>query len=240
MADEPALAVAGLGHNYGKFRALEAVEFTVARGAFTVLLGNNGAGKTTLFSLLTGLYHARDGRVAVCGHDLRSEPSRALRLLGVVFQQRSLDNDLTVWQNLRYSANLYGMSARAARARAEEETERLGVRERMHDKIRNLSGGQARRVEIARALMHRPELLILDEPTFGLDVSGRDALIEHVRGLCARGLSALWTTHLLDEVRPDDELLVLKSGRLARAGRAGAVAAVADAAPMRRALAGLL
>ena len=240
MADEAALAVAGLGHNYGKFRALEAVEFTVARGAFTVLLGNNGAGKTTLFSLLTGLYHARDGRVAVCGHDLRSEPSRALRLLGVVFQQRSLDNDLTVWQNLRYSANLYGMSARAARARAEEETERLGVRERMHDKIRNLSGGQARRVEIARALMHRPELLILDEPTFGLDVSGRDALIEHVRGLCARGLSALWTTHLLDEVRPDDELLVLKNGRLARAGRAGAVAAADDAAPMRRALAGLL
>ena len=240
MADEPALAVSGLGHSYGKFCALEGVDFTVARGAFTVLLGNNGAGKTTLFSLLTGLYHARDGRIAVCGHDLRKKPARALRRLGIVFQQRSLDNDLTVWQNLRYSANLYGMSARTARARAARETERLGVRERMHDKIRSLSGGQARRVEIARALMHNPELLILDEPTFGLDVGARGALLEHVRGLCARGLAALWTTHLLDEVHPDDALLVLKSGRLAKAGIAGAVAGADDAPSMRRKLAQLL
>lgn len=240
MADEPALAVAGLGHSYGKFRALDSVHFTLARGAFGVLLGNNGAGKTTLFSLLTGLYHGRDGRIVVCGHDLRKKPARALRRIGVVFQQRSLDNDLTVWQNLRYSANLYGMSARAARARAHEETERLGVRERMDDKIRSLSGGQARRVEIARALMHHPELLILDEPTFGLDVRGRGALIEHVRGLCAHGLAALWTTHLLDEVQPDDALLVLKSGRLAQTGRAGAVAGDDDAPSMRRKLAELL
>ncbi len=240
MADEAALAVAGLGHRYGKFRALDSVDFTVARGTFAVLLGNNGAGKTTLFSLLTGLYHSHAGRVSICGHDLRRRPARALRCLGVVFQQRSLDQDLSVWQNLRYSANLYGMSARTARARAMEETERLGVRERMDDKIRNLSGGQARRVEIARALMHHPELLILDEPTFGLDVGGRGALIEHVRGLCARGLSALWTTHLLDEVGPDDALLVLKSGRLTKAGRAGAVAGDDDAAPMRRKLAQLL
>ena len=240
MADDPALAVAGLGHNYGDFRALDSIDFTVAHGQFTVLLGSNGAGKTTLFSLLTGLYHSRDGRIAICGHDLQKRPSRALRNIGVVFQQRSLDNDLTVWQNLRYSASLYGMPPRLARARAEEETGRLGMEDRMNDKIRHLSGGQARRVEIARALMHRPKLLILDEPTFGLDVPGRETIVEHVRALCGRGLAALWTTHLLDEVRADDTLLMLKKGRLAMTGAAGALAGAAAPAEMRSKLAAFL
>lgn len=240
MADAAALEVSGLGHNYGGFRALDSVDFTVERGQFAVLLGSNGAGKTTLFSLLTGLYHSRDGRISVCGHDLKRRPSRALRRIGVVFQQRSLDADLTVWQNLRYSASLYGMAPRLARERAEEETARLGMNDRMNDKIRHLSGGQQRRVEIARALMHRPELLILDEPTFGLDVPGREAILGHVRALCGRGLSALWTTHLLDEVHADDALLVLKKGRLTKTGGAGELAGSAEPAAMRRQLAAFL
>ncbi len=236
----PALEARALSHSYGKFEALKKVEFSIEPGEFTVLLGHNGAGKTTLFSLITGLYHSGAGSILINGCDMKRRPGKALRHLGVVFQQRSLDLDLTVWQNLKYAAGLYGLSPAQAKRHAHVEMKRLDMLDYMHDKIRKLSGGQARRVEIVRALMQRPDLLILDEPTFGLDIRSRDIITSHVRTLCADGLSALWTTHLLEEVEPGDKLLILKAGKLVARGHAGKIAGTDVAAQMRTQLAALL
>jgi ABC-2 type transport system ATP-binding protein len=229
-----ALLVEGLGHSFGKRRVLDQVSFTVEKGGFAVLLGRNGAGKTTLFSMLTGLYHARRGRVAVFGHDMHLHPTVGLAEMGVVFQQPTLDLDLMADENLRYHAGLHGLSPQEAEQRAVEELSRLNCLERRRDLVRRLSGGQRRRVEIARALMHRPRLLLLDEPTTGLDVPGRKALLAHVRNLCREGgLAVLWATHFLEEVEEDDQLIILDGGRIRWSGRARDIAAdlVVDGLP---------
>lgn len=236
----PALEARNLSHSYGKFQALKSLDFSIARGEFTVLLGHNGAGKTTLFSLITGLHHSGAGKILIDGWDLRKHPGKALGRLGVVFQQRSLDVDLTVWQNLKYFAGLHGIPLPRAKRRACEELERLGMIGHLDDKIRKLSGGQARRIEIVRALMQEPDLLVLDEPTFGLDVRSRDVILKHVRKLCAEGLSALWTTHLLEEVEADDRLLLLKAGELVAQGNAGEISGAADPSHLRQQLVPLL
>ena len=145
-----ALEVAGLSHAFGKRAALDGVGLAIAPGDFCVLLGLNGAGKTTLFALVTRLYHASSGRIAVFGHDTRREPLAALARMGVVFQQPTLDLDLTVAQNLQYHAALHGMASAAAAPRIETELERVGLAARRGDRVRHLSGGQRRRVEVAR------------------------------------------------------------------------------------------
>ena len=210
MSSKEILKVDGVSYNYGTIKALDAVSFSVAAGQFTILLGPNGAGKTTLFSLITGLYHSRHGQISICDCAMDKKPAKALLQLGVVFQQRSLDMDLSVRQNLKYSAHLYGLSSKEGMTRATRELDRIGMTDRMETKIRFLSGGQVRRIEIARALINKPRLLILDEPTVGLDVQSRELIIKHVRKMCAEGLSVLWTTHLLDEVQADDRMLILK------------------------------
>jgi len=215
-APGPALSVQGVSHTFGSRKVLDEVSFSVGPGEFTLLLGLNGAGKTTLFSLITRLYYSSSGRIGVYGHHVRREPLKALALIGVVFQQPTLDLDLTVEQNLFYHASLHGMSRRAARPRVDEELARADLADRRRDKVRQLSGGQRRRVELVRALLHEPRLLLLDEPTVGLDVQSRRFLIEHVRGLCAeRGLGVLWATHLVDEASPDSRIVLLRRGRVA-------------------------
>jgi ABC-2 type transport system ATP-binding protein len=219
-----ALDVTGLSHRFGTRVALEHVSFTVAAGAFTVLLGLNGAGKTTLLSLITGLYHARSGAIAIFGHGLRRAPLAALREIGVVFQQPTLDPDLTVGENLRYHAALHGLSKREAEVRLQAELTRMDVLDRLGERVRTLSGGLRRRVEIARALLHEPRLLVLDEPTVGLDLANRRAIQAHIRHLCAeRGLAVLWATHLMDEVQPGDALVVLHQGVVVWRGQADAL-----------------
>ncbi|MBV8335586.1 MAG: ATP-binding cassette domain-containing protein, partial [Alphaproteobacteria bacterium] len=167
MIELPALSIEELGHRFGQRRVLSDVSFAVAPGDFTVLLGLNGAGKTTLFSLATRLYVQREGVIRIFGNDIREHPSECLRQMGVVFQQPTLDLDLTVEQNLLYHASLHGLSHREAAQRGAAEMERVGLADRRRDKVRQLSGGQRRRVEIARCLLHRPRLLLLDEPTVG-------------------------------------------------------------------------
>ena len=218
----PALEVAGVSHAFGGVPALSEVSFSVPRGAFAALLGVNGAGKTTLFSLITRLYDSTSGRIAVAGFDARRQPGEALARLGVVFQSRALDGDLTLAQNLAYHAALHGIGGRAARQRAAEVLAQVGLADRAGARVSALSGGQQRRAEIARALLHRPELLLLDEATAGLDVRSRAEVMALVRRLIAEeGVSALWATHVFDEVGPEDRVIVLHRGRVLADGRAG-------------------
>jgi ABC-2 type transport system ATP-binding protein len=214
-ARTPALSIEGVSHSYGQRRALDDVSFTVAPASFTALLGLNGAGKSTLFSLITRLFGIQAGGIGIFGHDIRAAPGEALRLLGVVFQPRTLDLDLSVMQNLLYHAALHGIARGEARGQGERVLARLGLADRAGSKVRDLSGGQMRRLEIARALLHRPRLLLLDEATVGLDVKARADILDHVRQLVTeQGIGVLWATHLLDEIRPGDNLVVLHQGRV--------------------------
>jgi ABC-2 type transport system ATP-binding protein len=220
LADEPvALEISGLSYSYGRRKALSEVSFELPAGRFVVLLGPNGAGKTTLFSLITRLFAAQMGSIRVFGHDTAREPGAALSMLGVVFQQRTLDLDLTARQNLVYHAALHGMSFRDGARRAREELSRTGLSGEVDRKVRQLSGGQLRRVEVARALLHEPRLLLCDEATVGLDIGSRAELLRYVRALVReRQLAILWATHLIDEVDGDDPLIVLHKGRILRRG----------------------
>jgi ABC-2 type transport system ATP-binding protein len=198
---------------------LQDVTLTVPQSRFTVLLGLNGAGKTTLFSLITRLFDTQQGSINVLGYRVSRQPGEALRRLGVVFQARTLDLDLSVTDNLLYHAALHGIGGREAHRRAVAALQEIELGDRARDPARKLSGGQMRRVEIARALLHEPRVLVLDEPTVGLDVASKSAILRHVRSLVHdRGVAVLWATHLLDEVAPDDAVVVLHRGRVVGAG----------------------
>jgi ABC-2 type transport system ATP-binding protein len=224
QAATPALSISGVSHSYGARRALIDVGFTVAPASFTALLGLNGAGKSTLFSLVTRLFGIQAGSIRIFGHDIGKTPGEALRLMGVVFQPRTLDLDLSVMQNLLYHAALHGIGRHDARLRSEEVLERIGLPDRAGSKVRDLSGGQMRRLEIARALLHRPRLLLLDEATVGLDVKARADMLGHVRQLVTvQGIGVLWATHLFDEIVPSDNLVVLHQGRVLARGEVAKV-----------------
>ncbi|MEM9761370.1 MAG: ATP-binding cassette domain-containing protein [Pseudomonadota bacterium] len=221
----PALEIEGLGHSFGPRRALADVSLTVAPGSFTALLGINGAGKTTLFNLVTRLYDAREGRIAVCGRDIKREPQAALGRLGVVFQSRALDANLTVAQNFVYQGALHGLSRAEAQERGLALMERMGLGERMGERVRALSGGQARRAEIAGALLHRPRLLLSDEATAGLDIRARAALVDDIHRLAAEeSVGVLWATHLVDEILPEDRVVALHEGRVVATDTAATLA----------------
>src|SRR6476659_8669811 len=223
-AEPPAVAIEGVSHCYGRRQALNEVTFSITPSTFAVLLGLNGAGKSTLFSLITRLYAIQRGRIRIFGRDVGRASSEALRMVGVVFQQRTLDLDLSVVQNLSYHAALHGIGKHDGYARAEEVLARIALSDRANDKVRNLSGGQMRRVEIARALLHRPRLLVLDEPTVGLDVTSRADILQHVRHLVAEdGIAVLWAKHLIDEIESRDHIFVLHQGQLLAQGPASRV-----------------
>jgi ABC-2 type transport system ATP-binding protein len=231
-----ALAVRNVSHSYGSRQALKDVSLTVPKSRFTALLGLNGAGKTTLFSVITRLYDTQHGSIDVLGHRVSREPGSALRLLGVVFQARTLDLDISVMDNLLYHAALHGIGSREARRRAEVVLADIDLADRAREQVRKLSGGQMRRVEIARALLHQPRVLVLDEPTVGLDVASKSAIVRQVRGLVReRGVAVLWATHLLDEVMPGDAVIVLHRGRVLAAGDFADVVTSAGATDMRSA-----
>ncbi|MEP4194900.1 MAG: ABC transporter ATP-binding protein [Aliishimia sp.] len=219
------LRVSGLCYNYGAKQALNDVSFDVDAGCFCALLGPNGAGKSTLFSLLTRLFVAPSGTIEIAGYDLSQNPRSALASLGIVFQQSTLDMDLSVQQNLSYFAALHGYSGKDARTRIDAALARLDMRERAHEKARALNGGHRRRAEIARALIHDPKVLLLDEPTVGLDAAARAAITNYVHDLAKDGTTVLWATHLTDEVRPDDRLIILHQSRILADGICEKIAA---------------
>lgn len=236
-----ALRIEAVSHSFGKRKALDNVSLRVGQSGFCALLGQNGAGKTTLFSLITRLYDNSSGSIRVLGFDVRRQSGLALRNLGVVFQNRTLDADLTVMQNLIYHAALQGMSKSQAIERGTKELERIGLAERQSEKVRSLSGGQMRRVEIARALMHSPRLLLLDEPTVGLDIGSRQAILSHVRRLVVEdGLGVLWATHLIDEIDSDDTAYILHEGRVLAKGSVDNIIEQSGASTLKAAYAAII
>jgi ABC-2 type transport system ATP-binding protein len=234
--EPPAVAIEGVSHCYGARQALDDVSFSIAPATFAILLGLNGAGKSTLFSLMTRLYAVQRGQIWIFGHDIERASGEALRMIGVVFQPRTLDLDLSVIQNLTYHAALHGIGSQEGRARAQDVLARIALADRADDKVRNLSGGQMRRVEIARALLHHPRLLVLDEPTVGLDIKSRADILGHVRRLVvADGVSVLWATHLIDEVSDGDDIIVLHQGRVLAHGPVAQVMEAVGAQDIRAA-----
>ena len=218
------IEASNLSFRYGDKPVLREVSFVLTSGRFHALLGPNGAGKSTLFGLLTRLLALQQGDIRLGGQSLKKQPAEAMRKIGVVFQQNALDLDLTVRQNLQYHAALHGLSRKEARTRGDRELERFNLLDRANDAVRQLNGGHRRRVEIARALLHEPSLLLLDEPTVGLDVASRKTLNEHVRTLCEEdGLTVLWATHLIEEVPEDDRVLILHQGQLLADGNGQAI-----------------
>jgi ABC-2 type transport system ATP-binding protein len=209
----PALLLDGVVKSYGAVRAVDGVSLRASPGEFIALLGPNGAGKTTLFQLLSGLFVPDAGRIEIMGHDMRRDPVPALGLLGIVFQQPTLDLELSVTGNLLFHAGLHGIPRAVAKTRIARELARLGLAERAHDKAAQLSGGNRRRVELARALLHEPRVLLMDEATVGLDPGSRSDLLRLMLSLCAeRSVAVLWATHLCDEVPDADRVVVLHRG----------------------------
>ncbi len=214
-----ALDVVSLSFAYGKKQVLHDLSFQVKAGQCCILLGPNGAGKSTLFSLITRLYAYKQGEIDLAGFNIKKKPLKALGKLGVVFQQTTLDLDLTVQQNLRYHAALQGIGRKKANVNIQEQLEQLGMYERRAEMVRQLNGGHRRRVEIARALLHKPSVLLLDEPTVGLDVPSRESIVQHVHQLAQEtDLAVLWATHLMDEVYDTDKLVVIHQGSLQAQG----------------------
>ncbi|MDK3025946.1 ABC transporter ATP-binding protein [Cupriavidus taiwanensis] len=221
---------------FGARVALDGVSLCVRRGEFVALLGPNGAGKTTLFQILGGLFVADAGQVTVMGCDMRREPVRALAQLGIVFQQPAIDLDLPVQANLRFHADLHGLPRRVATQRIACLLQGFGLAARAQAPVRELSGGSRRKVELARALLHEPAMLLLDEPTVGLDPASRVQLLAECRRLARHARAGvLWATHLVQEVEQADRVIVLDRGAVRFDGTPAALLGVTGAATLETA-----
>ena len=211
----PALLLDDVVKTYGRIRAVDGVTLKVCAGEFIALLGPNGAGKSTLFQLLSGLFVPDSGHIEIMGHDMLRDPVPALAKLGIVFQQPTLDLELSVTDNLLFHAGLHGIPRAVAKARIKTELARLDLAERARDKAIQLSGGNRRRVELARALLHEPRVLLMDEATVGLDPASRSDLLKLILTMRAeRSVAVLWATHLCDEVSNADRVIVLHRGKV--------------------------
>lgn len=222
--ESPAVEVEGVRYAYGDREALADVTFTVPRGEIWAFLGPNGGGKTTLFKILSTLMRPTGGRVRIFGHDLAHEPHAVRPRLGVVFQDPSLDPKLTVMENLIHHGHLYGLWGETLQSRARGILEQLGLEDRVRDLVETLSGGLRRRTELAKVLMPRPELLMMDEPSTGLDPGARQDFTAYLRQLCQQDhVTILITTHLIDEAEQCDRVGILHEGRMVTMGEPDAL-----------------
>src|SRR5262245_42309795 len=216
MSNPPAIDISHLAHRYGEQVAIRDLSLTVATGEIFALLGPNGSGKTTLFRVLSTLIPLQQGEVHILGYDLRTEPDAIRAQLGIVFQAPSVDKKLTVWENIMHYGRLYGLGGRELRERAEEMLNRLGVADRRGGRAETLWGGLRRRLELAQGMLHRPRLLLLDEPSTGLDPGARSDVWQY---LCqvrdADGVTIVLTTHLLEEAERADRIGIMHQGELA-------------------------
>ena len=219
------IEISEVSHNFGQKRVLDQITLSIKKGTFCALLGPNGAGKSTLFSALTRLLIPAQGTIKIHGNDIHKSPRPALSNLGVVFQQQTMDLDLTVFQNLRYFGKLQGMSGRDLNQRIDQVLTLLNMAERSHEVVRALNGGHRRRAEIARSLIHDPKVLLLDEATVGLDPETRKSITDDMHKIAqTKGKTILWATHLCDEVGDDDQLVILHNGKILRNGQAHEIA----------------
>jgi ABC-2 type transport system ATP-binding protein len=228
----PAVDVAGsqavveldhLSHSYGSFVALRDLSLQVNRGEIFGFLGPNGSGKTTLFRILCTLIPAPAGKVKILGRDLARERDEVRRHIGVVFQSPSLDKQLTAEENLRQQGRLYGLRGHKLSSRIDEVLERVNLSDRRHERLDKFSGGMRRRVELAKGMLHKPEILLLDEPSTGLDPSARIDLWRYFKGVQNEGVTVLVTTHLMDEAERCSRLAIFDRGRLAACDSPGAM-----------------
>ncbi|MGD9858257.1 MAG: ATP-binding cassette domain-containing protein [Planctomycetaceae bacterium] len=214
-----AISVEGLSFSYGERQALKDVAFEVGGGEIFGLLGPNGGGKTTLFRLLSTTLPVQRGRASVFEHDVSGQPDAVRRLIGVTFQSPSLDPKLTVRENLTYQGSFYGLTGSLLRLRSDELLAKLGLKDRARDLVQTLSGGLKRRVEIAKCLLHQPRVLLLDEPSTGLDPGARHDLWRYLTQLRSEsGVTVLVTTHLMEEAERCDRLGLLNHGELVALG----------------------
>ena len=214
-----AIEARGLGKDFGSIRALDHLDLEVRVGEFFGFLGPNGAGKTTTVHLLATLLRPTRGVARVAGYDVVRDDLQTRRSIGLVFQETTLDRDLTVEENLRFAARLWNLPGRLAAPRIAELLGQFGLRERRRDLVRALSGGMRRALDIARGMLHEPLVLFLDEPTAGLDPRARRSLWELIQLLrAASGLTVFLTTHYVEEAEPCDRVAVLDRGRLAALG----------------------
>jgi len=222
----PAVSIHDLRHRFAERVALGGVSLDVAQRELVALLGPNGSGKTTLFRILTTALLPGGGSVSIFGADVVRQPWRARREIGVVFQSPSLDRKLTPAENLRHQGRLYGLRGRELEQRIATALERVGLAERARERVERLSGGLARRVELAKGMLHRPRLLLLDEPTTGLDPSARRDFWSYFDAVRREtGATAILTTHLLDEAERADRIALLDEGRLVALGAPAALKA---------------
>ena len=229
-AAEPAIRVAHLSHRYGRppqgRLALDDLSLTIEPGEIFAFLGPNGGGKTTLFRVLSTLIPQQAGDVRLLGFDLRREQATVRANIGVVFQAPSLDKKLTVTENLRHQGHLYGLRGARLATRIQEMLARLGIQDRRNDLCEKLSGGLRRRVDLAKGMLHQPRLLLLDEPSTGLDPAARADMWNYLRTVRDReGVTVALTTHLLEEAEKADRLAILSSGRLVALGTPEALCA---------------
>ena len=210
-----AVEVEDLRRSYGSREALAGLSFDVRRGELFALLGPNGGGKSTLFKILTTLLPPSAGTARVCGHDVRTAQREVRRHIGVVFQHPSVDGKLTIEENLRHQGHLYGLSGAGLKARIAELLDRFGLADRKDELVERLSGGLARRAELAKGLLPRPSVLLLDEPSTGLDPGARRDLLQYLRRLRDDdGMTVVLTTHYLEEAERCDRVGVIDRGRL--------------------------
>ena len=212
------LEVNHVDFSYGKKKVLDNINFSIEEGTFSVLLGLNGAGKSTIFSLITRLQNLVVGEISINNFPIK-DYSNALKDIGIVFQEPTLDLDLTVKQNLYYYGSLKGLDFKQTLYSIEDEIKKLELENHLDTQVRNLNGGHRRRVEILRALINKPKLLLLDEPTVGLDLKSRFDILEYVRQLVlTKNISVLWITHLFDEIEEDDNVTLIKTGKIIESG----------------------
>jgi len=236
MSDVLPLQASGLSKSYQGHVALQDVSLQLLAGQRMALLGPNGAGKSTLLQLLTGLFVPDSGEIRILGHELRTHAPQALARLGVVFQQPALDLDLTVHANLRFHTDLHGLPSRLAETRIREDLERLDLLDLLNRSCRTLSGGNRRKIELVRALLHRPAVLLMDEATVGLDPASRVQLLQAVQALQqAQGVATLWATHLVEEVEQADRVMVLHRGRVRHEGPVSSMLSVTGQTSLQQA-----
>jgi ABC-2 type transport system ATP-binding protein len=216
----PVVEVAELSHRYGARQALASLDLTIGRGEIFAILGPNGGGKTTLFRVLSTLASLQQGTARIAGYDVAAQPAEVRARIGVVFQAPSLDRKLTVAENIDLQGTLYGLPRQEIVRRRNELMDQFGIGDRARDLTEKLSGGLRRRVELAKGLIHRPELLLLDEPSTGLDPAARSDLSQLLKALATGSrTTVVLTTHLLDEADAADRIAILNQGQLVALGR---------------------